>query len=321
MGIRFGIVGPGKIAKKFSEAVNLCSDAELYAVASRDIKRAEAFAKEYGAKVCYGSYNEMFLDPDVQAVYIATPHNFHVELAKQAIMHGKPVICEKAIGVNYKEVLELVTLAREKKVLLVEAMWTKQLPAYKAAKKWIDDKKVGDVLFMSTAFTFRAPFDEKSRFFAPELAGGALLDLGCYTTAVTLGLLGECPSEIKSTSKLSVTNVDENVAVALKFPSGIIAQMNFGVIVNGMNQSIVYTTDGRIEMSPFHSAKVARCYNDKNELIDEFVDETENGFIYQVQDMCNLISSGKTESENVPLDETLDVMHVLDELQNQFYSK
>ncbi len=316
--MKFGIVGLGYIAKKFAEAVNLCEDAQLYAVASRDIKKAEQYKNEYNATKFYDDYDKLFADKEVNIIYIATLNNSHIELSKKAILQGKAVICEKPLGINLQEVEELINLAKEKNVLLMEALWTKHLPAYKQVKNWISEGRIGEITYANFEFSFKAQKSADSRLYDKEKAGGALLDVGCYTIAVALGLFDEFPTEIKSVVKMSETGVDEFTSAILSFKSGKIANLIYGICVDLANDGVIYGNNGKIEMrGRFHRTNDVFLYNSSNTLVDEYHCTQENGFVFEVKEMCELYKNGSTQSNCVSLDDTLKCMKVIDVLQKQ----
>ena len=175
--IRWGILGPGSIANQFAKGLQAAPDGQLVAVGSRDLQRAEAFAEQYDAPNRHGSYEELVADPEVDAIYVATPHPFHKENSILCLEAGKAVLCEKPFTVNAAEAAEIVAVARAKKVFLMEAMWSRYLPIIVQVRKWLDEGAIGEPLQVNADFGFRAGVNPEGRLFSPALAGGALLDV------------------------------------------------------------------------------------------------------------------------------------------------
>lgn len=184
--LTWGIVGAGRIAKQFAQDIQYVSNAKLLAVAARDLKRAQEFADAHAIGTAYGSYAELFNDQTIDAIYIATPHSFHFEQAKAAMLAGKHVLCEKPICVSSDEFSELAAVAKAQGVLLMEAMWTYFLPALRQAKRWVDEGKIGQIKHIKADFGYLAPYEPNSREYDAALAGGSLLDVGIYPLALAL---------------------------------------------------------------------------------------------------------------------------------------
>lgn len=176
--INWGILGPGKIAHKFVQALQTIDEVKITAVGSRDKDRAEAFSRQYGIEKSYGSYEELASDPDTDIIYVATPHPFHKECVELCLNSGKAVLCEKPFTLNARDTRELAELAREKKLFLMEAMWTRFFPVTKKVRQWLNEGAIGDLQVLRAEFGFGGEHDPKGRLLNPELGGGALLDLG-----------------------------------------------------------------------------------------------------------------------------------------------
>ena len=182
--IKWGIVGPGIIAHEFAHDFQFASHAELVAVASRSVERGADFAKKYGIKKVFSSYNDLYNDPDVDAIYVATPHTFHFENSRDAIDSGKAVLCEKPLTHNLQDTVALLDHAQKKGIYLMEGMWTYFLPVIRKAVEWVDAGRIGEVKHVKANFGYPSEFDPSRRYYDPELAGGCLLDMGCYTIAM-----------------------------------------------------------------------------------------------------------------------------------------
>src|SRR5688500_1806251 len=188
---KWGIIGPGKIAEKFGEALLNCPNTELWAVASRDKERARLFAIKYNASKYYDQYEDLVNDEEIDVVYVATPHTFHRSHALLCLEKKKAVLCEKPLSVNYQSALEMITVAKENKVFLMEAMWTRFLPAIREVIRLIESGEIGKVVFIRADFGFSFPDDKESRIYNMKLGGGSLLDIGVYPLFLALYLLGE----------------------------------------------------------------------------------------------------------------------------------
>ena len=204
--INWGILGPGKIAKKFALGLSYVPNANLYAAASRSLEKAKDFSAEMGADKAYGSYTEMLNDPKVDAIYIATPHVFHYEHTLLCLKHKKHVLCEKPFAMNKDQVKEMIDFAQKQDTFLMEAMWTHFLPHFKYTKEVIKSGKYGKVLAMEADFGFDAPFNANSRIYNKSLGGGSLLDIGIYPIFAALNFLGK-PEKIEATAKMTKTEV------------------------------------------------------------------------------------------------------------------
>lgn len=320
MKIRFGIMGPGKIAVKFADAIAQCEDAVLYGVASRDKQRAKDFADEYGAEVYYGSYEELAKDENIDIIYISVIHNHHMPLAKLAVENGKAVICEKPLATELSECKEFLDLATSKNVLVMEAMWTRFMPAYIMAKKWIADGKIGQPKLFNASFSWCGKPNPDARAFDPAQAGGALFGVGCYTIGAALDFGGnEKPLITKAVGKIGETNVDELGACVMLFKNGLVANITFGIITTSVQDAIIYGTEGKIVLKQFYGSERSELYNKQGELIETFCDKDGvNGFIYETEHICKLFKEGKKESNVMSKRHSLDCMEVIEDLKTTF---
>ena len=314
MTVRFGIAGPGRIARRMAEVMAACGEAQLYGVASRTLARAEEFGKEFGAVRAYGSYEEMFRDPDIDAVYLAVPNSLHVPLAMQAMSCGKAVLCEKPFATTRQEALTAVEYARSHGVLLVEAMWTRWLPAIAKVKQWLLEGKIGVPSVIDASFSFCSPVSLEEHRYHPDMGGGALLDVGCYCADLMLNLAGERPEKVTGVLKTGVTGVDEMGCLAMLFPGGMVAHGDFGMRARTSREAWVFGTEGKIRMHDFWGCREAVCFDGNNRETERFEDPEPNGFVYELREFCALLAEGKTESRYRPLADTLLCAGILDRL-------
>ena len=217
--IKWGIVGCGNIASQFTRDIALIDEAEIFAVASRTIEKAQGFAQEHHAKNAYGTYEALFRNADIDIVYIATPHTSHAELSIRAMEHGKHVLCEKPLSLNAKEAAAIIETSRRTNRFFMEALWTRFIPAIVEIKKIIDDGEIGEVRFINADFSFKAPVDLDSRVIALELGGGAILDIGIYPAFLSYLILGY-PKEIVAKSLFhKVTKCDMQTSMIFTYES------------------------------------------------------------------------------------------------------
>lgn len=318
--IKWGIMGTGFIASTFATALTAMEHTELAAVASRDIDRAKEFAERFRTSKAYGSYEELAKDPEIDVIYIATPHTEHKANATLCITNKKAVLCEKPFTLNQKDTQALITLAREYDVFLMEAMWTKFLPVTKTVKQWIKEKKIGEVKCLQVSFGFHLDFDPNHRLYNPALGGGALLDLGVYPITYAIYMMdNRLPDEVNSYAHMSKSNVDETNVISFKYKEGVLAQLTSSLVMNPDNQAVILGDQGRIVVPSFWMADKAYAYNLQGELIDTAKeDNIPNGYIHEAYEVNQCLREGKKESAIVPLEDTLEIMKVMDQLRSSW---
>ncbi|HKO81944.1 MAG TPA: Gfo/Idh/MocA family oxidoreductase, partial [Chitinophagaceae bacterium] len=242
---KWAILGPGKIAEKFAEALLNCPNAELWAIASRNTERARSFAAKFKAAKYYDPYEALVNDEEIDVVYVATPHTFHHRHALLCLKNKKAVLCEKPLSVNYPSALEMITVARENKVFLMEAMWTRFLPAIKEVIRLIESGEIGKVVFVRADFGFAFPEDKESRIYNMQLGGGSLLDIGVYPLFLALCLLGE-PDAIQSFAHIASTGADESMNVMLQYNNGAMASLYSTILATTPAVAEITGTEGSI---------------------------------------------------------------------------
>jgi predicted dehydrogenase len=314
---KFGILGCGGIARRFAKALQLSESGELYAAAARDASRAQELIESYGGQKAYGSYLDLILDEKVEIVYISLVHNYHYEAAKLCVEHGKAVICEKPFFVTEREAVALTDLAREKGVLVMEAMWTRCLPAFLKAKEWARSGAIGEIKLIDAAFCFRFPFSPQHRLFNPETAGGALLDAGVYPYEFITGILGEKPVEIKAVAQKAPSGVDETVVMAMRFESGILASAMTSLGVKVSETAHIYGTNGYIKVYGFLRTRKCELFNDQDEVVDCFTDAQEEGFVHEIEHVTDLYRRKMTESPLIPMQDSIDFVRSVDGIRAQ----
>ncbi|EPZ9214705.1 Gfo/Idh/MocA family oxidoreductase [Clostridium perfringens] len=312
--LKWGILGPGNIARDFAQALNRVNG-EVYAVASRNKERAEKFARENNVKKAYGSYDEIIKDEDIDVVYIATPHSNHYEYIIKSLNNNKHVLCEKAITVNEKELEEALKIAREKNLVLEEAMTLFHMPLYEKVIKKINKEDLGKVNMVQVSFGSFKEYDENNRFFNLDLAGGALLDIGTYALSFARYFLSSMPEEILSTVKKAKTGVDEQSGIILKTKEDEIATISLAFRSKMPKRGIVSCDNGFITIDNFPRANKATInYLDGTVEVIECGEE-EKALDYEVIFMEEKINENK-ESNSLEL--TYDVTKIMNKVRKDW---
>lgn len=317
--IRWGIIGAGNISSTFATALNSMRDVKLAAVASRNLNRAEEFAKKFGIDKAYGSYEELAADPEIDVIYIGTPHPEHKENAALCIKHGKAVLCEKSFTLNEKDSLYLTTLAAEHRVFLMEAMWTKFLPVTRKVKEWLKEGRIGELRHIRASFGFHTEFNPDSRLYNPELGGGALLDVGVYPITYVIHMVDCLPEQVLSSAVIGKTGVDERNVILMKFPQGILAELSSAVSAEIGYDAEMIGDKGRIYVPRFWCAEEAMLYNSRNELEEtiEFPFQV-NGYVHEAEEVNRCLREGLLESKLLPLKDTLSIMRIMDGIRSEW---
>ncbi|MBQ7338768.1 MAG: Gfo/Idh/MocA family oxidoreductase [Clostridia bacterium] len=313
--IRWGIVGPGSIANRFANAVKNVAGAEVTAVASRSADRAREFADKHNIPNAFASYEEMANSTAVDAVYIATPHPFHKPYAELFLKAKKHVLCEKPICVNAKEAIDITECAKQNNVFLMEAMWTRFLPAIEEAVRVAQSGEIGEIRGVRAEFCFYSSPSPTSRLYAPELAGGALLDVGVYCLNFVAAFLGNDPEEIRSIANVQ-NGADYQTDVLLKYQGGAIASISAAVNVSKPVVGYVYGTKGYIRVPHFFGATefFVNTNNEERRVHKPYIGD---GFEEQIEEACSCIRNGKTQSDKMPMSESIKIMEQMDAVRKQ----
>ena len=312
---KWGVIGPGRIAEKFAEDVKATESSELYAVASRS--GAQAYVKKYQVPVVYDTYEALVADPAVDGVYIATPHSFHYENARLCLEAGKPVLCEKPLTVNVQETNELISLSKNKNVFLMEALWSRYLPAFQQVRKWLDAGEIGEILMIRSAFCIKRKNSPEHRLLNPALAGGTLLDLGIYPIAISQWVMQDNPDKLQAVAVLGATGVDERLAVNMQYRSGAVCQFLSSFDFEMENAMSIYGTEGVIRLpDSFWQAQKAVLEKDGKQVVLELPFRS-GGFEYEIDEAVSCIRAGKIESVRMSHVDTLANMEVMDTIREQ----
>jgi predicted dehydrogenase len=316
--IRWGILGTGRIAKTFAQGLAVLPDAELVAVGSRSQTTADAFGDMFHVPHRHASYEGLAADPDVDVVYVATPHSLHRDNSLLCLEAGKAVLCEKPFAINAAQAEEVVALARECGRFVMEAMWTRFLPAIVRVRGLLAEGAIGEVRLLSADFGFRAEFDPRGRLFDPYLGGGALLDVGVYTVSLASMVFGP-PARIVSMAHLGPTGVDEQAAVILGYERGQLAVLTTAVRTSTPQEAILMGTGGqmRIHSQWWHPTTLTLALEGREEEVIYLPFEG-NGYHYEAAEVMDCLRSGRLESDVMPLDETLAIMETMDQMRAQW---
>jgi len=347
--VRWGIMGTGKIAQAFAQGLSYLSDAELFAVGSRSQATADGFADQFNIPNRHASYEALAHDPKVDVIYVATPHPFHKANSLLCLRAGKAVLCEKPFTINASEADQVISLAREKRLFLMEAMWTRFFPAMIKLRQLLAEGAIGEVRMLAADFGFRAEFDPQSRLFAPELGGGALLDVGIYAISLASMIFGR-PARTTSMAHIGETGVDEQAAIILGYARGQLATLFTALRTHTPIEAVVMGTEGYIKVrTPMYRPHTLALYSRRGsstggakipeilkrwgcslglERVWRSLREREaevlhfsiqgNGYNYEAAEVMHCLRTGKLESDVMPLDETLSIMRTLDRIRTQW---
>jgi predicted dehydrogenase len=317
--IRWGVLGTGSIARQFAQGLGVLADAELVAVGSRSQANADAFGDEFDVPHRHASYAALADDPDVDVVYIATPHSFHRDNSIMSLRAGKSVLCEKPFTINATEAEQVIALSRKRRLFLMEAMWTRFLPVLERARQLLADGAIGDVRMIIADLGFRATLNPESRLFDPRLGGGALLDVGVYVVSLASMVFGAPPSRISSMAHLGQTGVDEQSAMILGYDQGQLAVLTAAVRTNTPQEVHLLGSEGQIRIHTpwWHPTTLTLSVQDQQEQVIHLPFEG-NGYNYEALEVMNCLRDGKTESDVMPLDETLAIMRTMDQIRAQW---
>lgn len=311
--LRVGIIGAGWIAEKAAITLGPLTECEAYAIASRSLDKAEAFAKQWNIPKAYGSYAELIADPDVDLVYVATPHSHHYDVTKQALLAGKPCLVEKAFMANYRQAKEIVDLARERKVFLAEAIWTRYQPARQMVLSLINSGRIGTPRLLTATLGYS--MGEKPRIMRPDLCGGALLDLGVYAINFVRMFCDSPIENMESQCVKSETGMDLTNAISFTFANGMLANVQSSACCVGDNIGVIAGTEGNLIIDNINNPQRIRINKrDRVFVKDLNVPKQITGYEYQFLACKQAIAEGLIEPPQMPLEETLYIMKMMDEL-------
>ena len=312
--IRWGIIGLGNIANQFAADLKLLEEAQLYAVASRDIHKAREFAEKYDCGKFYGSYEDLFNDNQIDIIYIATPHNSHTELAIRAMKNGKHVLCEKPLALSYSDALQMVETSKKYNKFFMEAFWTRFIPAIREVLLKIKTSEIGDIKYLNADFAYYNS-ELGIRLTDKKLGGGALYDIGVYPLFLSYIILGK-PLEIIARSTYYKTGVDLQTSIILQYPSAQ-AVLHAGLVSASDMKATISGTQGRIEIqSPWFMTEGYSVFKDNDEF-NFSLPSIGKGFAHEAMECCNCIKNNQIESEFWSHQNCLDLSKMTEDVKNQ----
>ena len=327
--MKIAILGAGKIAVAMAKTLaglekaddiskwGLEERPQRYAVAARDYDRAKAFADTYGFEKAYGSYEEMLKDPEVELVYIATPHSHHAQHAKLCLEHGKHVLCEKAFTANTKQAEEILALAKDKGLLLTEAIWTRYMPSRRMISGLVNSGVIGRPYMLTANLGY--VISDKARLVDPALAGGALLDVGIYPINFARMVFGTDIKEIRSAAVLTDRGVDAQNSITLIYEDGSMAVLHSSMLVRSDRKGIIMGDEGYLEVDNINNPHTIRTFDLQDNLLEcHTVPDQITGYEYEVISSMKAIREGRPECEEMPHEETLAVMRLMDGLRAEW---
>lgn len=313
--IKWGIISTGHISGKFADALAILPGAELAAVASRDIDTANKFAAKYHIPKAYATYQELADDPDIDVIYIGTPHPFHLENSVMCMRKGKAVLCEKAFTINAAEAREMVRVAREENVFLMEAMISRHVPLLKTVLRWIREGRIGELRMVKASRCARGEFPPGARQLNPELGGGSLLDVGVYVISFASMIIQKSPVEVVGLSHIGEWGSDEQGVAILKYDNGEIADLSFALRTAAVNEAYIFGTAGYIKVHDIFAVPTkASLFIDKKEVEVIEAQIIGNALNYEAEEVMRCIKAGLKESPYMPLDESIQIMEIMDKI-------
>lgn len=313
----WGILAPGRIAQKFASDLKLLPNAKLYAVGSRSKERAREFAEKFGFVKSYGSYEELAQDPNIDIVYIASPHTGHYAHSLLCLENGKSVLCEKPVAMNAEQYKLMIAKAKKSHLFFMEALWTMFIPSFVKFKQLTEQGKIGDIILIESDFCFKAPYNSEGRLFSKELGGGSLLDIGIYPVFMALEM-GGIPIHKQSIATIGKTGVDEKCAMTFKHRNDVMSVLYCSIMNTGRSETLIYGDKGYIRLNTmWHCPTTIDLFLDGKE--PEHLDFEEPGFGYQYEakHVMECMNEGKIESEIFSWEKSLHLINTLDDIRKQ----
>jgi predicted dehydrogenase len=308
--MKWGVIATGGIAQAVTADMLKVEGVTVLAVSSRDVTKARAFAERFGIERAYGDYRDLLADPDVEVVYVATPHGQHHEVTLAALDAGKHVLCEKAFALTVADAEEMIERARSKNLFLMEAMWTRFNPLIRKVHEAVENGEIGEVRMIRADFGFAHAFSHEDRLWAKEAGGGATLDLGVYPVAFTHQILG-VPAHVHAHGSLAPTEVDADAGILLAYDNGAHALLGCSLVANTGCRAEIVGTQGRIDIAdPMFNATRATINGVEHTIEDE-------GYTHQIRAVDEYVTAGVTQSPLITWDNTLEVLRTLEEVLRQ----
>jgi len=315
--MKIGILGAGGISRKTAPAMIALSEIECYAVASRTLEKAQGFAEEFGFEKAYGSYEEMLDDPEVELVYVATPHSHHCAHMMLCLEKGKHVLCEKAFTMNARQARAVQDYARERGLFVAEAIWPRYMPSRQMINDILDSGIIGKANTLTANLSY--VIHDKQRITDPNLAGGALLDIGVYGINFALMHFGTDIQRVESSVRMTETNVDGMETITIFYNDGRMAVLTHSIYCRSDRKGIIHGDKGYLVVENINNPQSVSVYDTEDRLLAHYpVPEQINGYEYQFSECARMIAEGKTESESMPMADTVSVMEFMDALRKQW---
>lgn len=322
---RWGILGTGNIAAKFATCLGVCDNAILHAVGSRNQESADTFGNRFNVPVRHASYTALANDPDVDVVYVATPHSLHKDNTILCLRAGKAVLCEKPFTLNVQEAEETFAVARETGQFLMEGMWTRFFPAIQHMEQWIAAGAIGEPRMVQASFGFRMDYSDRGRLWDPALGGGSLLDVGVYPITLASIAFQDPPATVCGLAHLSDRGVDEQAAFVLKYLGGRLAVLASAVRTATIRDAFIYGEEGMIQVhAPFWQPDTVTLIPAKgsSQPPASFEEPLESlGFEYEIREVMRCLDAGLAECPAMPHRRTLEIMATMDMLREQWDMK
>ena len=315
--MKIGIIGAGHIAEVVAPTLAAMKEIDCYAVSSRSLAKAEAFARKFGFEKAYGSYEEMLNDPNVELVYVATPHSHHYDHMMLCIAHGKPILCEKAFTLNADQAKRIKAAAADKGVYIAEAIWTRYMPSRKIIQEVIESGIIGRVNTLTANLSYI--ISHKQRIYDPALAGGALLDIGVYGINFALMHFGTDIERVESSVKMLDTGVDAMETITIFYRDGRMAVLTHSVFCRSDRKGIIHGDKGYMVVENINNPQSLTVYDtaDRQIAFYDFSDQI-SGYEFQFAEAAACIAAGKQESSSMPMADTIYVMKFMDSLRKSW---
>ncbi len=315
--MKLGILGAGNIARKMAATVNEMEHVEAYAVASRDLQKAREFAQKWNVRKAYGSYEEMLSDPEIDLVYVCTPHSLHFEHMMMCLVKGKHVLCEKSFTMNAEQARKVLAYGREKKLLVAEAIWTRYLPMRLVLDQILERRVIGEPHALTANLCY--PVKGVKRLTDPALAGGALLDVGVYPINFAMMVFGNNIESIESSCIKTDSGVDESNSITLTFKGDKMAVLHSSMVSTSDRRGAIFGTRGFIEFLNINNCEGINVYDKEYNLVETYKPfKFITGFEHQVEACRKAIEEGALECKQMPHSEIIKVMEVMDTLRSQW---
>lgn len=315
--MKLGVLGAGGISYTTAPAMVAVKEVECYAVASRSLEKAQAFADKFGFEKAYGSYEEMLADPMVELVYVATPHSHHYEHMMMSLRAGKSVLCEKAFTMNAEQAREVYALAREKGLFVAEAIWTRYMPSRRMIDEVLSSGIIGKVNTLTANLSY--VIHQVPRIARPELAGGALLDIGVYGINFSLMHFGTDIERVESSVQKTDTGVDGMETITIFYRDGKMSVLTHSIYARSDRKGIIHGDKGYVVVENINNPQSISVFDTEDKLLAYYpVPEQVNGYEYEFLECAQMLAQGKTESESMPMADTIYVMEFMDSIRKQW---